>query len=161
MSEERLVSLFDLFSNDIAVHEYFEPKLRDFLVGKVVVFGLLLLLSEEFSNFLEISIREGMFSLNDVINLVNVGFVEFSELPLHLLLVFRQLFIKSPLLNEVAVDGNGLDLFLESGKQLDLGFNLLLDVDLYHKQLTSSYSSQSRHSSESSSAHPFSHFLSF
>lgn len=122
--------------------------------------GLLLLLSEEFSNFLEISIRKGMFSLNDVINLVNVGFVEFSELPLHLLLIFRQLFIKSPLLNEVAVDGNGLDLFLESGEQLDLGFNLLLDVDLNHKKLTSSYSSQSKHSSESSSAQSFSHFLS-
>jgi len=79
------------------------------------VFGLLFLLSEEFSDFLEISIREIMDSLNDVINLVNMRFVEFSELPLNFLLFLGQLFIKSSLLNEVAIDGNSLHFFLESG----------------------------------------------
>lgn len=125
------------------------------------MFGLLFLLSEEFSDFLEISIREIMDSLNDVINLVNMRFVEFSELPLNFLLFLGQLFIKSSLLNEVAIDGNSLHFFLESGECLDLGFNLLLNINLHHKKVTSSYSSQSMHYSESSSAQSFSHFLSF
>ena len=64
---------------------------------------------------MEVSIREGMFSLNYVINLVNMRFVEVPELSLHLFLLFRQLFVKPSLLNEIAIDGNSLNLFLESG----------------------------------------------
>jgi hypothetical protein len=40
------------------------------------------------------------------------------------------LLIKFPLLNEVAIDGNGLHLLLEGWQCLDLLFYLLLDVDL-------------------------------
>ena len=115
MSHKRLISFFNTFSNDITVHEYFKPELWNFFLSEVVVFGLLFLLGEKLSDFLEISIRKGVLTLNDVINLVNVWFVKFSEFSFHSLLLLGQLIIKFSLLNKVTIDGNGLHLFSESG----------------------------------------------
>jgi hypothetical protein len=124
MSQERLISLLNIFSNHITVHEYFEPKFRNFLIGEVIVFGLLLLRGKQFSNFLEIGIGERMLSLDDVINLVNVWLVKISELSLYFLLLLGKLLIKISLLDKVTIYGNGLNLFY-------LLLNLLLDVNLH------------------------------
>ena len=72
-----------------------------------------------------------MFSLDNVINLVNVGLVKFSELSLNLFLLLGEFLIKISLLDEVAIDGNGLNLFSESWKLLNLLLNLFLDVNLH------------------------------
>jgi hypothetical protein len=131
MSQERLISLLNIFSNHITVHEYFEPKFRNFLIGEVIVFGLLLLRGKQFSNFLEIGIGERMLSLDDVINLVNVWLVKISELSLYFLLLLGKLLIKISLLDKVTIYGNGLNLFSESWKLFYLLLNLLLDVNLH------------------------------
>lgn len=68
-----------MLTDDITVHEGFKPELRYFFFGEVVVFGSLFLFCEKFSNFLEIGIIEGVFSLNDVIDFIVEGFELISE----------------------------------------------------------------------------------
>ena len=83
-----------MLSNHITIHECFEPELRNFLFSEVIVFGLLFLLSEEFSNLLEISVSECVFSHNDVVNFLDERLVLFSELAFATFLLGLKFFIK-------------------------------------------------------------------
>lgn len=114
MLEQWLIAFLDLFADDIAVGEDLQPKFRDLLIGEVVVFVFLFLRGEEFSDFLEVNIGEGMLSGDDIVDLTDLWREGFSELALDGLDLSLQLLVDSPLLNEVAVDGNRLHLFLES-----------------------------------------------
>lgn len=154
--EEGLVSFLDVLSDDVAVHEGLEPELGDFLLGEVVVLGFLLLLGEELPDFLEVGVGEGVLAHDDVVNLLDVGLVLGPELALAELLLVLELFVELPLLDEVAVDGDGLDLFLEGGQFLDLLLDLFLHLELSGSRGTSSSSStMSSSSSESSIIYSF------
>ena len=145
-----------MLSDDIAVHEGFEPELGNFLLGEVVVLGFLLLLGEEFPNFLEIGVGEGVLSHDDVVNLFDVGLVLRPELALAEFLLVLELFVELPLLDEVAVHRDGLHLFLEGGEFLDLLLDLFLHLELSGSRGTSSSSStMSSSSSESSIIYSF------
>jgi hypothetical protein len=137
MLEEGLVAFLDLFTDDIAVGEDLQPKFRDLLIGEVVVFVFLFLRGEEFSDFLEVNIGEGMLSGDDIVDLTDLWREGFSELALDGLNLSLQLLVDSPLLNEITIDGNCLHLFLESRQGLDLLLDLLLDINLCQQESTS------------------------
>lgn len=82
MLEQWLIAFLDLFTDDIAVGEDLQPKFRDLLIGEVVVFVLLFLRGEEFSDFLEVNIGEGMLSGDDIVDLTDLWREGFSELAL-------------------------------------------------------------------------------
>lgn len=137
MLEQWLIAFLDLFADDIAVGEDLQPKFRDLLIGEVVVFVLLFLRGEQFSDFLEVNIGEGMLSGDDIVDLTDLWREGFSELALDGLDLSLQLLVDSPLLNEIAINGDGLDLLLESRQGLDLLLNLLLDIHLRQQGSTS------------------------
>ena len=127
-----------MLPDNVAIHEGLEPKLGYFLLGEVVVFGLLLLLSEELSDFLEVRVGKGVLAHDNVVNLLDVGPVLGPELALAEFLLVLELLVELPLLNEVAIDGDGLDLFLEGGQFLDLLLDLFLHLELSGSRATSS-----------------------
>jgi hypothetical protein len=131
MLQERLVSFLDMLANHVTVGENFEPVFSDRLLGEVVVLGFLFLLSEEFSDFLEISVIEGVSALNDGIDFVDVWLEGLSELSLAFFLLSLQLFVEPSLFNEVAINCNSLHLFLESWQFLYLLFYLFFDINLH------------------------------
>lgn len=137
MFEQWLIALLDLFADDVAVGEDLQPKFRDLLIGEVVVFGFLFLRGEQFSDFLEVNIGEGMLSGDDIVDLTDLWREGFSELALDGLDLSLQLLVDSPLLNEITIDGDGLNLLLESRQGLDLLLNLLLDIHLRQQGSTS------------------------
>lgn len=137
MLEQGLVAFLDLFTDDIAVGEDLHPKFRDLLIGEVVVFVFLFLRGEEFSDFLEVNIGEGMLSGDDIVDLTDLWREGFSELALDGLNLSLQLLVDSPLLNEITIDGNRLHLFLESRQVFDLLLDLLLDINLCQHESTS------------------------
>lgn len=137
MLEQWLIAFLDLFADDIAVGEDLQPKFRDLLIGEVVVFVLLFLRGEQFSDFLEVNIGEGMLSGDDIVDLTDLWREGFSELALDGLDLSLQLLVDSPLLNEIAINGDGLNLLLESRQGLDLLLNLLLDIHLRQQGSTS------------------------
>lgn len=137
MLEQWLIAFLDLFADDIAVGEDLQPKFRDLLIGEVVVFVLLFLRGEQFSDFLEVNIGEGMLSRDDIVDLTDLWREGFSELALDGLDLSLQLLVDSPLLNEIAIYGDGLNLLLESRQGLDLLLNLLLDIHLRQQGSTS------------------------
>ena len=137
MLEQWLIAFLDLFADDIAVGEDLQPKFRDLLIGEVVVFVLLFLRGEQFSDFLEVNIGEGMLSGDDIVDLTDLWREGFSELALDGLNLSLQLLVDSPLLNEITIYGNRLNLLLESRQGLDLLLNLLLDIHLRQQGSTS------------------------
>lgn len=120
-----------MLAHHVAVGQDFKPVFRDRLLGEIVVLGFLFLFSEEFSDFLEISVVEGVGALNDGIDFVNVRLEGLSELSLAFFLLSLQLFVEPSLFNQVAVDCNSLHFFLESWQFLDLLFYLFFDIELH------------------------------
>lgn len=160
MFEEGLVPLLDVFANHIAIGKDLQPELRESLIGEVVMLGFLLLLCQQFSDLLEVGIGEGVLSGDDVVDFSGEGGEFFPEGSLDGFNLTFKLFIQFALLDEIAVEGDGLYLFGEGGERLDLFFYFLLDVDLNVGSGTSS-SSSSQQSSEHSSAHSSSSSLAF
>lgn len=79
---------------------------------------------------MEVGIGEGMGALDDGIYLIDERPKRLSEFPLNLFLLSLELLVEPSLFNEVAIDSDGLYLFLESRQLLDLLLHLFFDVDL-------------------------------
>lgn len=101
-----------------------------------------------------------MLSRNDVVDLVGERGESLAEGALDGLDLALQLPVQPPLLDQVAVERDGLHLLRQRGQRLDLGLDLRLDVDLRERCPTSS-SSPSQQSSEQSSAHSSTSSLAF
>lgn len=130
VSEEGLVPFLDFLADDVAVHEDLEPVLGDLLLGEVVVFGFEFLFSEEVVDFLEVSVGEVVLALDDGVDLVDEGLESITEFLFDGLGFGLEFLVESALLDEVGVQGDGLNLFLEGRESLDLVLNLFLDINL-------------------------------
>jgi hypothetical protein len=139
--QQRLITLFDQLAQNVAVCEDLQPKLRNELIGEVVVLGLLLLLSQQFSDLLEVSIGKRMLSRDDIVDLIGQRVESLTEGSLDGLDLTLKLAVKFSLLDEIAVECDRLHLLRKGRQCLDLGLNLGLDVDLRELNTTSSYSS--------------------
>jgi hypothetical protein len=115
-------------------------------LGEVVVFGFEFLFSEEVVDFLEVSVGEVVLALDDGVDLVDEGLESITEFLFDGLGFGLEFLVESALLDEVGVQGDGLNLFLEGRESLDLVLNLLLDINLDKEGDT--YSSPSLSSSE-------------
>ena len=160
MLEEGLVTLLDLLAQNIAVGEHLQPKFRNELICEVVVLGLLLLLRQQLPDLVEVSIRKGMLSRDDVVDLIGEGIESLAEASLDGLDLALKLAVELALLDEIAVERDRLDLLRKGRQSLDLGLNLSLDVDL-GKITTTSSSSPSPQSSENSSGQSSTSYLAF
>jgi len=158
--QQRLITLLDQLAQNVAVCEDLQPKLRNELIGEVVVLGLLLLLSQQFSDLLEVSIGKRMLSRDDIVDLIGQRVESLTEGSLDGLDLTLKLAVKFSLLDEIAVECDRLHLLRKGRQCLDLGLNLGLDVDLRELNTTSSYSS-SQQSSEQSSGQSSTSYLAF
>lgn len=83
MFEDWFVLFLDVFEKPIIILEDGEPIFWEGLLGEVVVFCLVLLLSEQISDLLEIHISELVLSGNDIVYLVEERGESGSELGFH------------------------------------------------------------------------------
>jgi hypothetical protein len=139
--QQGLIALLDLLAHHVAVGEDLQPELRDLLSGEVVVLQLVLLLSQQLPHSLKVRIREPMLARGDVVDLPSQGRKSLTESPLDSLDLPLQLPVQSPLLDEVAIESNGLHLLGKRWQRLDFVLDLRLDVDLRGMGSTSSSSS--------------------
>jgi len=131
MSQDGLVLGGNVRANNVGLDEDLLPVLLDGLLGEVVLLNLELLLLQQVANVLIVLLGEGVGSIDNALNLIDLWLILLPVLGLDLAGFVLEFLVESPLFDQVAIQSDGLDFLLHCGEVLDFLDDLLLDVDLF------------------------------
>lgn len=129
-----LVNLSDFLANNIVGNEGLEPIFRELFVLVVIMLDFGFFFSEDLVSF-EISIGVGVSTGDDVVDFFKKRGVSLSELDFDFGDFSSEVLVDLSLLDDVVVEGDGLDLLFQSGEGFDFLLNLLFNCNLQSKKM--------------------------